>query len=379
MLLTLLARSAHAAEVGASIRAWAGVGLDTNPHRDFRLPDLPCTATNRSGCAQADAFFQGLLQLDGALRFEHAAFGASYDLGGRKFVLTKDPYEDTLVQNAHLTGELFLSPQVSLGAGGFLRDRRGAGRDYTDLSGEGYLRFLAAGRLDARVRLGAQRFLYWTLLENVGEPYRGDCCFYGPTIGLNARFKLTSRHSIALAIDFEPRTFDVSPFPNPDLVPSPTLPDKRKDNVLVATVGYQYRGRWAFGAAFSFLESASNSYARSLRRFSFSMNAGVQLFWKLSLMGNAVLQFVQYPDGLYLPPDSATNQEGILTYDADETGPHVSLRLVRPLGDLFEVELRYQLSFAWLELGKRTEADPSGLTYQRHTVVLGFSFRFDSY
>lgn len=375
----LLALPAQAVEVDGSLRAWAGVGLDTNPHRDFKVPDLPCTATNRSGCTEVDAFFQGLLQLDGALRFERAAFGAGYDLGGRKFVLTKDPEEDTLVQTGQLHGELFLSKYVGLGAEGSIRDRRGAGRNYTSLSGEGYLRFLAAGRLDSRVRVGAQRFLYWTLLENRSEPYRGDCCFYGATVGLNARFKLTPRHSIGLSIDFEPRAFDVEPFANPDLDPPPTLPAQRADNVLVATVGYRYRGRWAFDGSFSFLESASNSYARSLRRFSFSASAGVQLFWRLSLMGNAVLQFVQYPDGLYLPPDGTSSQEGILTYDADETGPHVSLRLVRPLGDFFEVDLKYQVFFAWLELGKRNETDPGGLTYQRHTVTLGFSFRLDSY
>ena len=144
-------------------------------------------------------------------------------------------------------------------------------------------------------------------------------------------------------------------------------------------LGYQYRGPWAFGFNYAFLESDSNSYGQTFRSHRFSVYAGVQLFWQLSLLGKAVMQVIQYPDGIYLPSSELSpDQPGILTIDGDELGPRVSLQLSRPLGDLFEIDFRWQMFFGYLQLGATGSQGGTQLSYFRQTFTLGVSFRLDS-
>lgn len=347
----LLALSAHAAELDAAGRAWVGAGIDTNPRRDFVLADH-CTATDRTGCTPTDAVLQGVLQLDGALRFERGALLASYDLGGRKFVLL--PTEDTLVQTGLVEGELYLLPNIGLGGTLHVRDRRGADRAYTDLGAEGFVRIVAQGRLDAKLRVGYHRFLFWPRF-----PYS----FWAPDFGFNARFRINRQHSINAFLDYEPRAYNATASADPELDPQPEL-GPRKDTFLSVGVGYQYRGPWAFGFSYSFLESSSNSFGETLRRHRITLNAGVKLFWKVSMLGAAVLQIVQYPDGVYL-------SEELIVIDDDESQNQVSLKLVRPVGDWFEVDFRWQLFFNRLVKNE--------LSYFRQTFTVGLSFRLGTY
>jgi hypothetical protein len=277
---------------------------------------------------------------------------AGYDFGGRKFILL--PSEDTLVQTGLLEAELYLLPEIGVGASLHLRDRRGADRDYTDLGADAYIRFLMQGRLDARVKIGAHRFIFWPRF-----PYS----FWGPDFGVQARFRITRRHSVSAFLEFEPRTYNANALPHPDLDPQPEL-GVRKDTFFVVGLGYQYRGPWAFGFNYSFLESDSNSFGETVRRHRINLNAGVKLFWELSLMGNAVLQLAQYPDGVYLSDE-------LIVIDDDESQNQVALKLARPLGRWFEVDFRWQLFF-----NKLVKND---LSYFRQTFTLGVSFRIDSY
>lgn len=341
--LLLAAGAAHAVELDGAARLWLGGGIDTNPRRDFVVT---------GGKTPTDAVLQGVLQLDGALRGERGGLLASYDLGGRKFILL--PTEDTLVQSGLLEGEVFLLRELGLGASLHLRDRRGADRDYTDLGADAFVRFLLQGRLDARLSVGAHRFIFWPRF-----PYS----FWGPDFGLNARFRITRRHSVSAFLNFEPRTYNANALPAPDLDPQPEL-GRRLDTFFIVGVGYQYRGPWAFGFTYSFMESDSNSFGETLRRHRINLNAGVKLFWELSLMGNVVLQLAQYPDGVYL-------SEELIVIDDDESQNQVSLKLARPLGDYFEIDFKWQLFF-----NKLVRND---LTYLRNTFTLGISFRLDSY
>ena len=341
--LLLVASAAHAVEVDGSLRLWLGGGLDTNPRRDFVVT---------GDRTPTDAVLQGLLQLDGSLRGERGGLLASYDLGGRKFILL--PSEDTLVQNASLDAEVVLLREVSLGSTLHLRDRRGADRNYTDLSGSAWIRFMVQSRLDARASIGAHRFIFWPRF-----PYS----FWAPEIGVQARFRITKRHSVSAFLEFEPRTYNANAAPRPELDPPPEL-GVRRDTFFIVGVGYQYRGPWAFGFNYSFMESDSNSYGETLRRHRINANAGVKLFWELSVMANVVLQLAQYPDGVYLSDE-------LIVIDDDESQNQVALKLARPLGDHFEIDFRWQLFF-----NKLVKND---LTYLRNTFTLGVSFKLDSY
>lgn len=363
--LVLVAGAAHAVEVDGAARLWLSGGLDTNVHRDYVV---------LGGETKLAGLIQGLVELDGQLRGERGSLRLSYDAGGRLVPLgPAHPEEHFFVQNALFEGELYLLPELSLGATLYGRDRRGADRDYTDLHADGFIRLLVQGRLDAKVSVGAHRFLYWPRFRH---------SFWGPDFGLVARMRLTKRHSVVASLGYEPRTFNSTALRDPDLDPPPDPaeePPRRLDSYFTVSAGYQYRGPWAFGFSYSFTESDSNSFAETFRRHRLSLNAGVKLFWELTLMGSLGVVFAQYPEGVYLEDDADPSAPLIATYD-DENLNQLSVKLARPLGRWFELDLRYQLFFNWLAPSNISQprADEY-LWYVRHVVSLGVSFRIDSY
>jgi hypothetical protein len=369
--LLLAAGAAHAVELDGAARVWLGGGVDTNPHRDYVAYG---DATRVAG------LLQGLVQLDGALQGERGAVLANYDVGGRLFLLqpstAPQPDEHSFVHNGQLQAEVYVLPEIGLGADLHFRDRHGAQRDYTDLGADAFARLLLQGRLDARVSIGAHRFLYWPRFQH---------SFWGPDFGFQARVRFNKRHSVVTSLNYQSRTFNSEPLPDPDL-PPPTEPppagQRRVDSFFAVAVGYQYRGPWAFGFTYSFTESDSNSFAETFRRHVLSANAGVKLFWELALMGSVTLQFAQYPDGLYLSTDDGGDGSSgpiIATYD-DENLNQVALKLSRPLGKWFELDFKWQLFFN--SLAPANNPSPRAdeyLWYLRQTFTLGLSFRIDSY
>jgi hypothetical protein len=361
----LTSGAAHAVQLDGAARLWLGGGLDTNPTRDFVTP---------GDKTPTDAVLQGVLQLDGALSGERGVLLASYDLGGRKFILNSS--EDTLIQGGSIEGELYLLPQFTVGADFRVRDRRGAARDYTDVAGDGTVRLLIQNKFDAKFRVGAHRFLY-----RPNFPYS----YSGPDFGLNARYRFNRKHSVFVSLDSQPRTFNGYAQKDPDDPPDPDNPDPppviRKDTFFSVSAGYQYRGPWAFGFSYTFFESDSNSFGETLRSHRFEIHVGTRLFWEISLLGTAAFQWVQYPNGRVLPADPTSTDPGILTVDGDETGPQVSLKLTRPLGKHFEIDFGWNLYFDYLALGDPPgTADPSAndLYYLRNTFTLGIAFRVGS-
>jgi hypothetical protein len=398
LLLCLVSGAAHAAEVGGAARLWLGGGLDTNAHRDY-------VVQGGEGNRRLAAFGQGLLQLDGDLRTERLSLLASYDIGGRLFALDSsglctsatackdDPNENVLVQNARFDAELMLIPEISLGASLRLRDRHGVEpsvkhyasgaavldengnpisvddprRDHTDLGADFFVRFFVQQSLDVRASIGAHRFLYWPRMQH---------SYWGPDVNVTARFRLNRRHSVVAFLEYEPRTF--GPWARFDNGDPPQAIGRRFDNFYNVGAGYQYRGPWAFGIAYSFTESDSNSFAQSYRIHTLSLNAGTKLFWDITLLGSAALRFAQLPEGLFLEDDTQQSGPIVATYD-DENMSQVTLKLARPLGDRFEVDFKWQLFFNWLAPANNPapKADEY-LWYLRQTFTLGFSVRLDS-
>ena len=338
LVLLLWSAAAQAVELQGSARAWVGSGLDTNPRRDFVAP---------GGQTPTDVALHALAQLEGALLWQRALLAATYEAGGRKFVLV--PSEDTVVQNAAIDAEAWLTRGLGVGARLRGRDRRGAERSYTDLGADALVLLAPDRPLEASGRVGAHRFLFWE---------RFAYSFFGPSFGFQARYRFTRRHAVSTHLDYEPRTYNAEAAPNPGLDGAPA-PGTRRDGWLTVGLAYSYRGGWAFTGGYDFLEQSSNSFGESVRWHRLSLSVGVPLFWKLTLLGNAALQLAQYPDGIYLATD-------LLVLD-DENQSQVSLKLLRPLGDFFELDLRWALYFNALP---RNE-----LTYLRTTVTLGLAFR----
>src|SRR5438105_2928265 len=150
-VVILVSASAGAVDFAGRARAAVSGGIDTNPRRDFVSPDAGATPT--------DAVLQGVANLSATLQGERGALSGSYDLGARKFILLST--EDTVIQSLQLEGTLWLGAGFALGLSGRARDRRGADRDYSDLSAELSLQYLPDARLDFRIYAGAHRFIFW--------------------------------------------------------------------------------------------------------------------------------------------------------------------------------------------------------------------------
>ena len=123
MLLALGAASTEAADFRGDARVWLGLGIDSNPSRDFTSPG---TST------PYDAFGAAIAALSGAVTGERGRLFGGYEFGGRKFF--GFPSQDTEVQSATLDGSLNRGRSLVVGIDGRARDRRGAERDYSDRS-----------------------------------------------------------------------------------------------------------------------------------------------------------------------------------------------------------------------------------------------------
>ncbi len=346
MLLALGATSSQAWDFKGDARVWLGLGVDSNPSRDFTSPG---TAT------PYDAFGAAIVALSGVIGGERAQLYGAYEFGGRKFLSFAS--QDTEVQSATLDGTLFLSQSLSAGATVRARDRRGAEREYTDLAAEAYLEFTPDPSVSVRAHGGFHRFLYWNAF---GSSYAA------PSFGATAKYKFNKRHQVFLHGDAEPQKHNADAC-QLDPVDKMTCvveepPRARQDTFFSVGLGYTYRGPFLLTVQYSYLDLSSNSYGETFRRHRFAGNAGFRLPLDFTLLASAAVQIAQYPDGVCLSSCTISLQED------DENATMGSLKLVHPLGAHFDLDLRYAVYFNRLPT--------NNLSYLRMVGSLGASWRW---
>jgi hypothetical protein len=331
------AEAPSAVDLHGNFRLWSGFGVDTNPQRNFVSPGV---------YVPSDVFGSLLAQLAGALDTERLHLGGSLDGGGRLFFVYTG--ESTEVQSANAAASYDLTRFLGLGVDGAARDRRGAERDYSDLLGHAFIDFFPDRKLDARLHVGAHRFIYWDHF---------DYSFHAPQFGGTVRYRFDRRHSIAVYGDFEPRIFNAQAIANPNDTDPPVL-GIRKDGYIAVGLSYAYRGPWQVGFDYGYVDSSSNSFGQSYQRHRLALSGGVRLPLGFMAMGQAVLSISQYPDGVYLSSD-------LLVLEDDENSSSLSVKLLHPLGRWWDVEARYGLYYARLP--------NNDLSYLRQVFTLGFS------
>lgn len=324
MLLALGAVAARAADVKGDARVWLGAGIDTNPRRDF---------TSEGNFTPYDAFAAVVASGNAVVQTQWGRLYGTYDLGARKFF--RYPSEDTLVQSAALDGAVLLGRSVAVGIRGKARDRRGAERDYSDLTGELYLEYVPDPAVSVKAHFGAHRFLYWN---------RFSASFWGPGMGAAAQYRFNRRHSVSLFAEAEPRSYNANACLKADdtsmgvICVTDPVPPRRQDTYFSVGLGYTYRGPLVVSMQYAYLDSTSNSYGETYRRHRFSGTAGVRLPLGFTLLAAAAVQIAQYPDGVFLSSD-------LITLEDDENANNVSLKLVHPLGRHFDLDFKYSVYF----------------------------------
>jgi hypothetical protein len=344
-LVTVLAPLlAGAVEFRGASRLWLGPGYDTNARRDF---------VTSNAAPQPDGFVFGLGTLDGVIEGERFRLGATYDVAARKFFVL--PTEDTVVNS--VTGDFLfaLSPSFAIGLFGTVRDRRGAERDYTSLTGQGFVDFTPTANLHVRLRFGATRFLFWP---------RFAYSFSGPVGDLTARYRFDRRHSVSLTGTFNPRTYNSTVNPRPD-EPEPSAA-RRFDPLFVVGASYAYRGPFHLSVGYSYLDMTSNSYGETLRRHRLTATAGFRLPAQFTLLTTGALQLSLFPDGIFLSPD-------LQVVEDDENSSTLTVKLVRPIHPHVDLDVRYALYVNVLPQ-RMTGTEP--LVYVRNVFSLGVTLTF---
>ena len=327
MLLALGAATAHGFDYGGAARVWLGGGIDSNPRREF---------LSLRGAAPYDAFGALIVSASGKLEPDWGRLRASYDFGGHKFFLV--PTEDTVIQAATVDGSIALGRYFGVGIDVGARDRRGADRDYTDLSTRAYVDFVPDAKVNVNAHFGYHRFLYWARFASSS---------YGITAGGTANYRFTKRHSINLWADVEPRKYNATAclpltdkFGNTYCDPGPGLA-QRADTFFSVGLGYTYRGPFVVSAQYLYIDSSSNSWGETYQRHRLSANAGVRLPAEFTILATATVQFFLYPQGIYLSTDYNAEEH-------DENANSLSLKVLRPLGKHFDIDFKYAVYFSRL-------------------------------
>lgn len=333
------ALSAHAAELRGSGRVWTGVGFDSNARRDYTSPGVPTTP---------DGFFFGLAHLQGLGLFaERFRLLGTYDVAGRKFFTL--PSEDTIVQDGSAEAAVGVG-KVDFGVTGRVRDRRGAERNYTDLTGAVLVDFVPTEEFELRLTGGAHRFIYWD---------RFEYSYWGPEGVVSARYRFTRRHSASFFGSFIPRTYNANARPPPQQPGDPEPPVVvRQDSYFTVGAGYSYRGPFHLSVGYAYFDQTSNSYGETIRRHRASVTGGFQLPWKLTLLTALTAQFSFFPQGVYLSPD-------LTVVEDDENASSLTVKLVRPVSKYFEVDVRYAGYLNFLPQNQ--------FLYLRHVVSAGLA------
>lgn len=342
-MLALCLASVARAELDGDLRLWVGTGYDSNATRSFVRAD----GANAHE-AQPDVAISALGSAEGRLRGERGWLAGGYDLGVRGFL--RLPSENVLIQSAALEGGLALDRKLALSLDARGKDRRGGARDYTDLLTGAALAYVPDPAVELRVRGGAHRFLYW-----IDLPYS----FSATELGFSARYRFDRRHSVVAFGDLGLRRYMGLTHPNPD-VDDPPEPTRRADQVLTGGLGYTYRGPFALSITYSYTEQVSNSFGETILRHRLTATGGTRLPWRLMLLGQVAFQLSHYPDGVFLSSELNIGED-------DDAHNSLSAKLVRPLSDHLDAELRYALY--------QDRLPQNGLTYLRQLGWVGMTWR----
>ncbi len=309
--------SALAAEGQGDAEVAVGGGYDTNP--DHAL----------DGLAQPDGLIEGVGNGEGlvALGGVPLTLSGRYDIGARHyFTLDRD---DVVAQSATAEASYRFDPATWVGINGRAKDResRDGARDYRDfaaaLFAQNRLRYVLL-ELD----LGAERFAYLP---------DSDYSYGGPQATFTATVPFEKRHLVHASLSGTWELFDGEAT---DVEGTPTGP--RRDGVLVASIGYTYRGPVRVTADYSFTEDASNSYGQTSQRHRLTASVAVLLPWHVVLSATGALQFTSFPQGVAVSPQ-------ILLLEDTENTDELALKLTRAweLGPVVELQgATYRSDFA---------------------------------
>lgn len=339
-VLLALAVPARAAGVEGSLRLSARALADGNAPREFSDGTEP-------PLSGADLTLAVLASAEGRYAAESWLLSGRYDGGVRKYL--RFPTEDALVQALALEGSLALSPEWVLGVQARGKDRRGPRRPYSDLAADLFAEYSPQPRWLLRARGSLHRFVYWPSAE---------ATFGGPEAGATVRYRLDSRHSLALSGEYGARLFSVPRRPRPE---QPAPSGRRVDQVLSASASWSWRGPLALAATYAFQHQGSNSYGETVLRHRLTASAGLRLPWQLFLLAQGSLGLFRYPDGVYLSGD-------LLLLEDDEAQNSLSLRLARPVEGHLDLELTWAVYATQLP-------GSSGLSYLRQVGGVGLTWR----
>ncbi|HEY8209283.1 MAG TPA: hypothetical protein VIG99_17465 [Myxococcaceae bacterium] len=336
-----LALPGGAAEPAASLRATASLGFDSNARRVFNSTRDEADAVGSALLTAAARVSPGPLELSG-----------SYVAAARKFAVHFS--HDTLAQEA--AAELAIRPlgTVQVAVDGRIKDRRGGPRRYSDLQSALVLRWQAVPELEVELHAGAHRFIN-----------RADIAysFSSPEAGGRVRYRFDRRHTLTLGGELGHQRY------NALAVVPPTNPDPaevtREDGVLVASAGYGYRGAFQFSAGYQYFDEDSNSHGQTLRFHRVDLALGTPLPWNLLLFAQLTLQLGDYPDGISLAPMMTLSED-------EERHSAFQLKLVRPLGERVDLELRYGV---YANVLRQTDGSQPELPYFRQVASVGLAAR----
>lgn len=340
LAIALLWTAPAAAEASGALRLWVGSGLDSNARRDFTSPSTEVRP-------EADGVVSAIGSGEGRVQGEASQLNGALDLGVRKFLQL--PSEDVFISSGAVDGSVALGRYFGLGLGGRAKDRRGGDRDYSDLTGEAFLELVPDRSLQLRLRGGGHRFLYWNRIEY---------SFAATELGALCRYRFDRRHGVFLFGDLGLRRYQGLTNQDPELEdPPPRV--QRKDLALSAGAGYSYRGPFTLAVTYSYSEQQSNSFGESSWRHRLSVTGGFRLPARLTLLGQLGLQLSRL-DRVYLSPE-------LVIAEDDESHNSVSLKLVRPVSESLDAELKLATYQNWLPR--------NDLEYRRLVGWLGLTWR----
>jgi hypothetical protein len=327
---------AAAAETSGGLRLSAGGGFDSNARRDYE-----------SVGAQADGFAfitgSGNLLLDS----ERARAAAAYELGLRQFLMATSA--NVIAQAATAQGLLQLGPSWAVGLAGRGKDRRGGDRDYSDLAANTFVEWAVTRALDLRAEAGPRRFIYRPFFEY---------SFKASEFAAEARYRFDRRHSISLLGELGLRFYNGDARADPALDPPPS-PLQRRDLAFLGGLSYRYRGPVALSLSYHYGRADSNSFGETNVRHRLMASAGMRVFWELTVLAQAAIQVIHYPEGKSSSPE--------LLLLEDDNQDSISLKLLRPLSSHLDAELFFAFYHANLP--------QNGLTYLRQVAWIGIAWR----
>ncbi len=332
------------AETRGALRLWVAPGVDTNARRE------PTPSADASASPPAtDAALSAIGNAEGSYLGERFRVSGRYEVGARKFLHLQT--EDQLTQAARIDATRALGHYLGVGISASAKDRRGASRDYDDLSAEAVVELVPDEAVQLKVHGGGHRFLFWNPFEY---------SFAATELGAEARYQFDRHHGGLLFAGLGQRRYPGEAHDSPLVGTSSAGPRRREDQVLTGGLGYSYRGPFTLQLTYSFTEHDSNSFGETTQLHRLSASAGMRLPLRLSLFAQGVVQLAHFPDGVY------TSGQLNLVED-DDAHNALSLRLVRPLAEHLDLDLRYALY--------QDRLPQNQLSYLRQVVAVGLTFR----